>query len=117
MFLLNLPRMWMPTSLHGAAAQVWPWHNPGNTHLAHIALHTLAVDWRKVRMEQHGQLARAIKRMGRVDLVDAMLDRHFLQRWRFGLIVQAPAADREQLGLGVERERVSVVLNQRAPLA
>ena len=54
--------------------------------------------------------------MGGVQLVDAVLDRHFLRRWRFGLIVQTPAADAEQIGLGAERERVCGVLHQRLPL-
>ena len=96
-----------------ALAQVRPRRDAGDPHLAHIPLHPLAIDRRKVRLQQHGQLARAIKRMRRVQFVDAVLDRHFLRRWRFGLIVQTPAADAEQIGLGAERERVGGVLDQR----
>jgi hypothetical protein len=52
-----------------------------------------------------------------VEFIDAVLDRHFLRRWRFGLIVQTPAADAKQIGLRPEWERVDVSLDQRAPLS
>ena len=45
-----------------------------------------------------------------------MLQRHLLRRWRDGLIVQAPAADGEQLGLGAQREGLRLMLHERAPL-
>jgi len=51
-----------------------------------------------------------------VQLVDAMLDCHLLRRWRYGLIVQAASTDAEQVSLGGERQRVWVVVEQRAPL-
>ncbi len=79
--------------LQGAFAQIGSRADASNPHFAHIALHPLTID-DPVRFQQrHRQLARAIKWMGGVQLVDAVLDRHFLRRWRNGLIVQAPAAD------------------------
>jgi hypothetical protein len=50
-----------------------------------------------------------------VQLVDAMLDRQLLRRWRYGLIVQAAPRDAEQVSLRRERQRVGVVVDQRAP--
>ena len=97
-------------------AQVRPWRDASNPHLAHIALHSLAIDRCEVLRKQHGQLARAIKRMRRVEFVDAVLNRHFLRRWRDCSVVQTPAADAEQIGLRPEWERVDVSLDQRAPL-
>jgi len=99
-----------------AFAQVRPWRDGSDSHLAHIALHSLAIDRCEVLRKQHDQFARAIKRMRRVEFVDAVLDRHFLRRWRYWLIVQTPAADAEQIGLRPEWERVDVSLDQRAPL-
>ena len=98
-------------------AQVRPWRDASDPHLAHVALHPLAIDRPKRRLQEHRQLAGAIKRMGSIQRVDAVLDRHFLRRWRHWLIVQTPAADAEQIGLGAEWERVCSLFNQRAPLA
>jgi len=86
-----------------ALAQVRAWCNASDAHFAHRALHTLAINRSKLRREQHRQLARAIKRMGGYDLVNPMLERHFLRRWRDRLVVQAPSADTEQVGLRTER--------------
>src|SRR5918911_3153903 len=97
-------------------AQIRPWRDASDPHLAHIALHSLAIDRCEVLRKQHGQLARAIKRMRRVEFVDAVLDRHFLRRGRHWLIVQTPAADDEQIGLRPEWERLDVSLYERAPL-
>src|SRR6266496_390442 len=99
-----------------AFAEVRPRCDAGDPHLAHRALHPLAIDRPKRRREQHAQLARAIKRMGGVQRVDTVLDRHFLRRWRFGLVIQTPAADAEQISLGAERQRVGRVLHQCLPL-
>ncbi len=76
-------------------AQVRPWRDAGDPHLAHVALYPLAIDRCEVLLQQHSQLPRAIKWVRRVEFVDAVLDRHFLRRWRFGLIIQTPAADTE----------------------
>ena len=100
-----------------AFAQVRPRCDAGDPHLAHIPLHALAIDRPKRRLQEHGQFARAIKRMGGVQRVDPVLDRHFRRRWRFGLIVQTPAADTKQRGLGAERKRIRSVLHQRLPLS
>ena len=62
--------------------------------------------------QEHSELARPIKRMRCVQLVDAMLERHLLRRWRNGLIVQTATTEREQFGLGTERKRFSLVLDQ-----
>src|SRR5258705_13581825 len=100
-----------------ALAEVRPWRDAGDPHLAHVPLHPLAIDRPKRRLQEYRQLAGAIKRMGGIQLVDAVFDRHFLRWWRFGLRVQTPAADAEQIGLGAERERVCGVLHQRLPLS
>src|SRR5215207_1375498 len=100
-----------------AFAEVRPRCDAGDPHLAHIPLHPLAIDRPKRRLQQHRQLARAIKRMGSIQRVDTVLDRHFLRRWRFGPVIQTPAADAEQIGLGAEREHVCRVLHQRLPLS
>src|SRR5215211_7491505 len=100
-----------------AFAEVRPRCDAGDPHLAHIPLHPLAIDRPKRRLQKHGQLARAIKRMGSVQRVDMVLDCHFLRRWRFGLVIQTPAADAEQIGLRAERKRIRSVLHQRLPLS
>lgn len=48
-----------------ALAQVWPWRNALDAHLAHIALDALAIDRAKLLAQYHGQLARAIIRDAR----------------------------------------------------
>src|SRR3712207_8906677 len=48
------------------------------------------------RSQQHSQLARAIERMGGVELIDTVLDGYLLWRWFKRLIIQAAAADAEQ---------------------
>jgi len=101
---------------HGALAQVWPRPNPGYAHRAHVPLHALAIDRPNLRLQEHRQLARARKGMRGVQLVNAMLDRHFLRRWRHRLIGQTLAAAAEQIGLGTERERIGSLFDQRAPL-
>jgi hypothetical protein len=99
-----------------ALAQVRPRRDAGDAHLAHIVLHPLAIDRPKLGIEQHGELAGAIERVRGVEFVDPMLDRHFLRRWRTGLIVQRAPADAEQLSLGNKRERVGGAFDQRASL-
>jgi hypothetical protein len=68
-------------------AEIWAGADPRNLHLAHIALNPLPIDRTEVFLQQDGQLARAIKWVGGVQLVEPMLDGHLLRRWRHGLIV------------------------------
>lgn len=48
-----------------------------------------------------------------IQLVNAMLDRHFLRRWRDGLVIQTAATDPQQIGLRSEGQRLGVPLDQR----
>lgn len=73
-----------------------------NAHLAHIPLHPLAIDGTKFRFQHHRQLAGAVKRVGGIDFINAVLDRHLLRWWRYGLIVQTAPTDAQQVGLGGE---------------
>src|SRR5690349_5944939 len=95
-----------------ALAEIWAWRNPLNAHLTHIALHAFAVDWMTFLIQEHDELTRPIKRVCRIQLVDAMLERHLLRRWRTGLIVQTATTEREQFGLGTERKCFRLVLDQ-----
>lgn len=81
--------------LAGPLAEIWPGGNPRDAHLAHIALHTLPVNQLAFTRQDHGNLTRAIERMVGVERVNAVLEGHFLRRWRHGLIVQAPTTDPE----------------------
>src|SRR3954453_20856283 len=74
-----------------ALAEIWAWRNTLNAHLAHRALHALAVDWTTFFGQKHGELARPIEGMCRIQLVNAMLERHLLRRWQNALIVQTAA--------------------------
>src|SRR5262249_58974770 len=42
--------------------------------------------------------------MGGIQLVDAVLDGHFLRRWRRWRVIEARAVQRERLGMGGERK-------------
>ena len=50
-------------------AGIGPRHDASNAHLAHVALDQLAVE-----LQDYGDFARAVERVGRVQLVDAPLD-------------------------------------------
>jgi hypothetical protein len=94
-----------------AFTQIGARRNPGDPHLTHIPLHPFAIDRPKLLLHQDGQLARAIKGMGGREFVNAVFDRHLLWRWRLRLIVQATAADPQQLGLNLERQGIRLVVN------
>jgi|GEM_PF-3160952 len=98
-------------------AQIWPRCHPSDAHLTHRPLHPFAIDGTKLGQQPHGQFAQTIKRVGGIQFIDTMRDRHFLRRWRYGLIVQTAAADPEQVGLGRERQGIRIVLDHGAPLA
>jgi hypothetical protein len=55
--------------------------------------------------------------MGSVEFIKSVLERHFLRRWRHGLIVQTPATNTQELGLDGEWERIGSMLYQAPPLA
>ena len=74
-------------------AEIWPQRNALNPHLAHIPLDAFAADRAAFLTLDDRNLARIIERMRRIQLINAMLERHFLQRWHFGLIVQTATAD------------------------
>ena len=86
-------------------AQIWPWRNRRDPHFPHIALDTLAIGRPKRLGQYYRELARAIEGMRRRDLVDPILDRHFLQWWRDGLILQAQrgSGSTQQVSLGAQR--------------
>ena len=73
----------------------------GDAHLAHMALNRLAVD-RHLRLQQHGELARAVEGTGRVQLVDAPLEVEFFRAGRHRLVVQAGTVEAEQVALGLQ---------------
>src|SRR5262245_24237300 len=102
--------------LRGPLTQIRPGTDACNTHFAHVALHTLAIDRRKILFQKHGQFPRAIKRMRGIQLVDAVLNRHFLRRWHSGLIVETAPAQTEQVGLDCEWQGIGGVINQHAAL-
>ncbi len=69
-------------------AGVGTWHDAGDAHLAHLALHQLAVE-----PQDHRDLARAVERVGGVQLVDAALERQLVRAGPQGLIIQAGAVE------------------------
>ena len=79
----------------GLFAGVGTGHDASDAHLAHVALHQLAVE-----PQDHRDLARAIERVGRVQLVDAALERQLFRAGRHGLVIQAGAVEGEQVALG-----------------
>ena len=97
-------------------AKIWPRRNALNTHLTHIPLDTFAVDRAAFLGQDACDLARTIEGMRGIQLINAVLERHFLRRWRNGLIVQTAATDPKQFGLGAECKRLGLVLDHRSPL-
>ena len=79
--------------LRRALTQVRSRTDASDAHLTHVALDSLTIDRMEVVLQQHRQLAGAVKWMGGIQFVDPVLDCHFLRRWRQRLIVQRAAAD------------------------
>ena len=85
----------------------------GDAHLAHMTLHSFAIDDEViVLLEHHGDAARAIRRLLGVNTVNGMLDGDFLGRGRNGLIVEAASAQAEQLRLVGEWKLSITALDQ-----
>lgn len=63
-------------------AEIGRWRNTLNAHLTHVTLDALAIDRAIFLGQQHSELARAVKGMRGIELIKAMLERHFLRRWR-----------------------------------
>ena len=80
-------------------------------HLAHVALHGFAIDQHLV-IQLDGDLARAIERTLRIDLINPPFNPEFFWRWRYRPIVQAAAIQTEQLGLPGQRHFVAVPIHQ-----
>ncbi len=78
--------------------EIRAWTDPGEAHLAHVALHGFAIDQHLI-VQLDGDLARAIERTRGIDFVDAPLDPEFFRGRRHRLIIQAAAIQTEQVGL------------------
>ena len=80
-------------------AQVRTWSNPGDAHLAHVALYRGSGNMRAFSPQLGGDPSRAVVGMGGVDFIDAMLDGNFSLGRTHRLVIQARATDTQQFGL------------------
>ena len=71
-------------------------HQP---HFLHMPLHRFAIDRPPFAYHLLVDAPRPVERPGRVDFVDAPLDRYLLRRGQRGLVVKTGPRDREYLGL------------------
>ncbi|RPI33468.1 MAG: recombinase family protein [Chloroflexota bacterium] len=81
-------------------AGVGPRGNPGDAHVAHITLHPRPRNRPAFPQKHRRHPPRAINRILRVNLIDAMFDRDFFGRGADRFVVQAGTAQAQQLGLG-----------------
>jgi hypothetical protein len=79
----------------GLFAGVGTRYDASDAHLAHMALHQLAVE-----PQDHRDLARAVERVVRVQLVDAAFESQFFRAGQRRLVIQAGAVQGEQFALG-----------------
>ena len=96
----------------GRFAGVGPRDDAGDAHLAHLALHPLAVE-----PQDRRDLARAVERVGRVQLVDAALEGQFFRAGQHGLVIQAGAVEAEQVALGGQAQVGLFPFQQRQALS
>jgi len=87
-------------------------NDAGDAHLAHLALHPLAVE-----PQDRGDLARAVERVSRVQLVDAALEGQLCRAGQHGLVIQAGAVQGEQVALGRQAEVGLFPFQQRQPFS
>ena len=92
----------------GLLAGVGSRHNAGDPHLAHVALHQLAVE-----PQHHSNLARAVEGIFRVQLVDVALERQLFGAGRHGLVIQTGAVQGEQVALGRQAQFRLFAFQQR----
>ena len=98
--------------LMSAAAQIWPWANPNNPHLAHVPLHGFAIDDQlMVACQDDFDPPRAVGGLIGVNLINRVFDRHLRGCWRDRLIVQAASAEAEQVGLDGQRDGAARAVN------
>ncbi len=95
-----------------APAQVGSRADAGDTHLAHVSLHCFSVDLPPFSSQLCCHAARAVERVLGVDSVNAMLERHFLQRGSARLVIETRAADAEQICLHGERKHGRLPVNE-----
>ena len=102
--------------LRAAFAEVGSRTDAGQSHFLHVALHGFPIDdepW----PQRCGDAPRAIEGMGRVDLVNPMLDRDFFRRWPDRSVIQTGPTETQQLGLRLQREGRRLPFEQRQALS
>jgi len=72
-------------------------------HLLHMPLHRFAIDELPFACHLLVNAPRPVERPGRVDFIDAPLDRYLFGRGQRGLVVKTGPRDREYLGLTTQR--------------
>ena len=96
-----------------AAAQIGPWTDPNNPHLAHVPLHGFAIDDQlMVTRQDDFDPARPIGGLIGVNLINRVFDRDLRGSRRHRLIVQAASAEAEQVGLGGQRDGAEWAVNE-----
>src|SRR3712207_3774557 len=90
--------------LLSAPTQVGCWTNAGDAHLAHVPLHRFAIDRPSVPAQFDGDAPRTIERIGRVDRINAMFERHLLGGGCHRLVVETRATETQEFGLAAERQ-------------
>lgn len=96
-------------------AQVRSRCDRNESHFPHVPLHGFAID-AELWAQRLGNLARTIERTGGVNLVNAMLDRHFVRRRGLALIIQTRAIQSQQFALRLERYFPRGAFDERPPL-
>ena len=104
--------------LASAAAQIWPWADPDDAHLAHVPLHGFAIDDQLVVARQDDfDPPRPIGGLIGVNLINRVFDGDLCGRRRDRLIVQAASAEAEQVGLDSQRDSAEQAVDALQPLS
>ena len=79
------------------------WRNAGDAHFPHIPLNPFPIHQVAVGHQLGGHPSRAIERRGRIDLVNAMFNRHFLRIRPDGPVIETRTVETEQRRLQANR--------------
>jgi hypothetical protein len=87
-----------------------------DAHFPQITLHPLAVDGFPLALQLRRQSSRAVKRISRVEFIEAMLEPHFLRGRRRRLVIQTGTRGGDQFGLCADTQFQVGMRDQRPTL-
>jgi hypothetical protein len=86
-----------------------------DAHLAHIPSDRFPIDAHPFSLQLCRNFPSTVKGALRVDFINAMLQPHFYSTGRARLVIEARAAQTEQISLQIQRKLTLCPLNQRDP--